>query len=63
MYFCLQLLYNYIDVIFYQKVGTTLNYFQKKIASGETYDYKSTILFKIYSLNTISIHIIAAIIN
>jgi hypothetical protein len=31
----------YIDAIFIQKVGTTLNYFQKKIVSGETYDYKS----------------------
>ena len=40
-----------------------LNYFQKKIVSGKTYDYKSTILFKIYSLNTISMHITAAIIN
>lgn len=54
---------SYIDAFFYQKVGTTLNYFQKKIASDETYDYKSTILFKIYSLNTISMHITAAIIN
>jgi hypothetical protein len=53
----------FIDAFFYKKVGTTLNYFQKKIVSGETYDYKSTILFKIYSLNTISIHITAAIIN